>query len=80
MTAHLSGHQDIKNNFSFLLASVVPWHWWVYSKSNRPYLEIIDQNLTNDFLYFLTVHCTLATQFHIFWQEAIRSNWSGLRV
>merc|ERR1740123_1616070 len=23
----LSGHQDIRNSFSFLLASVVPWHW-----------------------------------------------------
>ena len=52
MTAHLSGHQDIKNNFSFLLASVVPWHWWVYSKSNRPYLKIIDKNLKNDCCIF----------------------------
>jgi hypothetical protein len=22
-----------------LLASEVPWHWWVYSKSNTPYLQ-----------------------------------------
>ena len=36
---YLSGHQDIRNSFSFLLASVVPWHWWVYSKSYKPYLK-----------------------------------------
>ena len=39
ISSYLSGHQDIKNSFSFLLASVVPWHWWVYSKSNSPYLS-----------------------------------------
>ncbi len=32
----VSGHQDMRNSFCFLLVSVVPWHWWSYSKSNRP--------------------------------------------
>ena len=45
---YLSGHQDIRNSFSFLLASVVPWHWWVYSKSYKPYLkEDINKEMKN---------------------------------
>jgi hypothetical protein len=29
----------MRKSFSFLLASEVPWHWWVYSKSKTPYLK-----------------------------------------
>ena len=32
----VSGHQDIKSNFSFMVFSEVPWHWCWYSKSNKP--------------------------------------------
>ena len=39
--ANLSGHQDIRNSFCFLLDSVVPWHWCSYSKSYRPYLKSV---------------------------------------
>ena len=47
-TLALSGHQDIRNSFCFLLDSVVPWHWCSYSKSYSPYLQspILDRETT----------------------------------
>ena len=37
LTFAVSGHQDIKKSFCFLVLSDVPWHWCIYSKSKRPY-------------------------------------------
>lgn len=39
LTLAVSGHHDIRKSFCFFELSVVPWHWCIYSKSNRPYLE-----------------------------------------
>lgn len=38
-TLAVSGHQAIRNSFCFLELSEVPWHWCMYSKSKRPYLQ-----------------------------------------
>lgn len=44
LTLAVSGHQDIKNSFCFFELSDVPWHWCMYSKSKRPYLETNREN------------------------------------
>lgn len=40
LTLAVSGHHDMRKSFCFFELSVVPWHWCIYSKSNRPYLQV----------------------------------------